>query len=126
MTSEELEIEYQKIKKQSQQDYRDLFGKEPPSIKTNMIKETLHSSLKIETVLKAYYLPELRFNEDYDSLHDIVSQLMRDDILIHKNIKGSENWYDRGYYELTEKGKAFVKMILNTPYPTRVWKDPRN
>jgi hypothetical protein len=38
MTSEELEIEYQKIKKQSQQDYRDLFGKEPPSTKTNMNK----------------------------------------------------------------------------------------
>jgi hypothetical protein len=86
----------------------------------------LHSPLKIETVLKAHYLAELRFNEDYDSLYDVVSQLMRDDILILKHIKGSENWYDRGYYVLTEKGKAFVDMILNTPYPVKVWADPRD
>jgi hypothetical protein len=27
---------------------------------------------------------------------------------------------------LTEKGKAFVEMILNTPYPIQSWTDPRD
>lgn len=26
----------------------------------------------------------------------------------------------------TEKGKAFTKMILNTPLPDQVWVDPRD
>lgn len=33
MNTEELEVEYQKIKSKSQQDYKDLFGAEAPSLK---------------------------------------------------------------------------------------------
>jgi len=104
----------------------DLKNLEKKILEKKLMKRNLHSPLKIETVLKAHYLPEFRLNRDYDSLSDVVSQLILDDILFLKNIKGSENWYDRGYYVLTEKGKAFVEMILNTPYPIQSWTDPRN
>jgi len=33
MTREELEADYQRMKKQSQQDYKDLFGSEAPSLR---------------------------------------------------------------------------------------------
>jgi len=29
-------------------------------------------------------------------------------------------------YEATERGKIWVQMILNTPYPQQEWVDPRN
>ena len=29
-------------------------------------------------------------------------------------------------YETTDKGKAFIKMLCNTPFPVQEWLDPRD
>ncbi len=90
------------------------------NLEKKLMKRILHSPLKIETVLKAHYLPEFRLNKNYDALSDVVSQLILDGIL-----EGIDS-LSGDHYALTKKGKAFVDMILNTPYPIQSWTDPRN
>jgi hypothetical protein len=92
------------------------------NLEKKLMKRNTHSPLKIETVLKAHYLPEFRLNRDYDALGDVVSQLLKDHILV----RFAEHDSDADQLTLTEKGKAFVEMILNTPYPIQSWTDPRN
>jgi len=85
-----------------------------------MITRNLHSPLKIEIVLKAHYHPKFTIRRDYTAEQEVASQLFKDGILA---LKGTED-YDTGYYTLTEKGKVFLDMILNTPYPIQKWVDP--
>lgn len=81
---------------------------------------TLHSPVDIETILKVYYgyrwCADMTIPAEISAVHKFVHlhliKLERDD---------KDYWY-----ELTEKGKAFVDMVLNTPYPIQVWVDPRN
>jgi len=67
MTREELEVDYQRIKKQSQQDYKDLFGAEAPSLrrlkmiyKVNKFKKQLknlfYTVIATIAALYVYYL----------------------------------------------------------------------
>ena len=97
-------------------------------IKTNMIPRTIHSPLTIECVLKAHYQPEFIINTDYEAQVDAINKLIQNGILDrHNKYDLSANKpYDYTHYTLTEKGKAFVEMILNTPYPIQSWTDPRN
>jgi hypothetical protein len=87
-----------------------------------MITRNLHSPLKIEIVLKAHYHPKYMINRCYEAEVEIASQLLKDQILV----RFAEHDSDADQLTLTEKGKAFVKMILNTPYPIQSWTDPRN
>lgn len=87
------------------------------NLEKKLMKRILHSPLKIETVLKAHYLPEFRLNRNYDALSDVVSQLILDGILEGVGLSGD-------HYALTQKGEAFVEMILNTSYPIQKWVDP--
>ena len=86
------------------------------------IKRNLHSPLKIEIVLKAHYMPRYMINRWNSAEQDVAALLFKDGIIALKGTEGS----GIGYYTLTEKGKAFVEMILNTPYPIQSWTDPRN
>ena len=85
-----------------------------------MIKKNLHSPLTIECVFRAHYLPVFEYEGANAAKHDCIRTLVANGILdpnvaIDKSLS----------YTLTEKGEVFLDMILNTPYPTRVWKDPR-
>jgi len=92
------------------------------STKTNMITRNLHSPLKIEILLKAHYMPRYMINRWNKAEYDAASQLLKDHILV----RFAEHDSDADQLTLTEKGKAFVEMILNTPYPIQSWTDPRN
>jgi hypothetical protein len=88
----------------------------------NMITRNLHSPLKIEIVLKAHYHPKYMINRWNKAEYDAASQLLKDHILV----RFAEHDSDADQLTLTEKGKVFVEMILNTPYPIQSWTDPRN
>jgi hypothetical protein len=49
MTREELEADYQRMKKQSQLDYKDLFGSEAPSLKKIIMKRKIKKIKDIAT-----------------------------------------------------------------------------
>lgn len=85
-----------------------------------MITRNLHSPLKIEIVLKTHYHPKYMINRWNSAEQDVATLLFKDGIIA---LKGTED-SDTGYYALTEKGKAFVEMILNTPYPIQKWVTP--
>jgi hypothetical protein len=87
-----------------------------------MIKRTLHSPLKIEILLKAHYHPKYMINRCNSAEVDVASQLLKDHILV----RFAEHDSDADQLTLTEKGKALVDMILNTPYPIPYWADPRD
>ncbi len=76
MTREELEADYQRVKKQSQQDYKDLFGSEAPSLRrdaSNIIKNELSETVRIS-------------KKEYD-------QLIKDArLLAFLEATGVENW----------------------------------
>lgn len=77
------------------------------------IKKNIHSPLKIEIVLKAHYYPKYMINRWNSAEVEVASQLLKDHILV----RFVEHDSDADQLTLTEKGKAFVEMILNTPYP---------
>lgn len=67
MNKEELEVEYQKIKSKSQQDYKDLFGAEAPSLKRlkmiykvnkfkKQLKNLFYTVIATIAALYVYYL----------------------------------------------------------------------
>jgi hypothetical protein len=88
-----------------------------------MIKRNLHSPLKIEILLKAHYMPRYMINRWNKAEVDVAIQLLKDHILVRFGEDGDS---DADQLTLTEKGKAFVEMILNTPYPIQSWADPRD
>jgi hypothetical protein len=83
-----------------------------------------HPPIIIETVLQCYYTP--RFIPSNRSLahRDAVNRLLRDEIILPNSrlIEGET----AASYSLTEKGRAFVGMVLKTPYPVNLWADPRD
>jgi hypothetical protein len=86
-----------------------------------MIKkqDTFWSPLEIELLLKAYYY-EIEPKDIITRAHSCgVEQLLRSELIDLDVIK------IKGSYTITEKGKAFIEMLLNTPLPTLKWIDPR-
>jgi hypothetical protein len=69
----------------------------------------------IETVLQCYYscepLPET------PAVEQAIQYLLKDSIIIPVN--------EAPGYRCTLKGRKWVEMLLETPYPTNVWLDPR-
>jgi len=86
------------------------------------MNDNLHSPLDIENILKAYYLDKYDpFVNNNLANENSVKKLHGKGLL--KGWKGNEKGVlDCSaplpvYFMLSEKGKAFVEMILNIPYP---------
>lgn len=89
-------------------------------MKTKLEQDSIWSPLEIELMLKAYYY-EIEPKDIITRAHSCsVEQLLRSDLIDLDIIK------IKGSYTITEKGKKFVKMLLNTPMPVLKWIDPRN
>lgn len=89
-----------------------------------MITRNLHSPLKIEILLKAHYHPKYMINRWNSAEVDIAADLLKDKLLVRYGASNLDPSAEA--LALTEKGKAFVEMILNTPYPVQSWTDPRD
>jgi hypothetical protein len=89
------------------------------------MKTNMHSPLIIDIVLKAYYSPDFNIDERIPAQVDSAKKLLKDGILqchIYEGGHQNENAY---CYQLTEKGKIFLEMILNTPHPVQKWVAPQ-
>lgn len=81
--------------------------------------KTLHTPYEIELLLKIYY--SFHYSNDYSNAAETQAVWK----FVHNHMIELEKDDKDCWYELTEKGKAFVDMILNTPYPIQTWTDPR-
>jgi hypothetical protein len=70
----------------------------------------LWSPLEIEMLLKAYY-------SGVGVSHNLGKELVSEGLL--------EKDMENNIYNLSPKGEALVKMVLNTPMPVLKWTDPR-
>lgn len=71
----------------------------------------LWSPLEIETLLKAHY----SYVDHTSNCEELINEGLLEKNTSFKNV-----------YNLSPKGEALVKMILNTPMPVLKWTDPRN
>lgn len=72
----------------------------------------LHSSLKIEVLLHYYCSSKPHPDCNTPGVIEIIKSLRKEGIFT-----------DQVQPALTDKGKAWVKLILNTPYPEQVFVD---
>ncbi len=70
----------------------------------------LWSPLEIEMLLRAHYSSVVVG-------HNLGKELVAEGLL--------EKDIENNVYNLSPKGEAFVKMVLNTPMPVLKWTDPR-
>jgi hypothetical protein len=61
--------------------------------------------------------PESPPQEDSPATKKFIEQLCDAGILEHVDVR---------HYRITEKGRAWVRMICATPYPEQQWVDPRS
>jgi hypothetical protein len=58
------------------------------------------------------------------AVKDTTLRYVKDGVFKERVIPGSAA-FTTSQYSLTEKGKAFLQLILATPYPMPTWTDPR-
>jgi len=74
------------------------------------------SPLAIDLLISFYCKIEKRTDLEFSAQQEIISRYLENNV-----IKKSGT----GYYELTERGVAWLKMICQTPLPVAAWTDPR-
>lgn len=89
-------------------------------------KNTLHTPIYLEIVLESYYFGTLLLESE--SRKKFYEQAKKDGLVVEEKPKGKAKLTaDEANVQLTERGHAFVNMLLNTPLPvlqTR-YVDPR-
>lgn len=78
--------------------------------------KNLHCPVDIEVLLYHYYSPDPHPDRMYNVAVQCAIQRFRENGIFTSQIQP----------ELTPKGKAFVKCILNTPYPKQAYVDCNN
>lgn len=73
---------------------------------------SLNSPSDIEVLLHHHYSPDPHPRRDAPAVKDAIIRFRNDGIFT-----------DQIHPELTKKGKAWLNMILNTPYPRQVYVD---
>lgn len=83
----------------------------------------------IEVLMLAYYNPGIPRDDDRPKL---TTKMIEDDLIARRGLMAFVTYDEADPYpeypidfELTERGKAFVKMLLDTPLPVQKWMDPR-
>lgn len=72
----------------------------------------------IEVLIHFYVSPEPHPRRHTPAVEDAIAMFEKDEILKRINIGSG--------YTVTDKGVAWLNMILETPYPEKIWIDPRN
>lgn len=75
------------------------------------------NTLAIEVILHCYYSPRPVPNYETRVVKETVSKFLDAGL-----IQSSDEF---GVYIVTPRGRAWVEMLLDTPYPTCQWVDPR-
>lgn len=90
------------------------------------VQQTLHTPIYLEIVLESYYFGTLLLESE--SRKKFYAQAKKDDLIVDGKVTGKAKLKsDEVSVQLTERGRAFVQMLLNTPLPviqTR-YVDPR-
>lgn len=89
-------------------------------------QQTLHTPIYLEIVLESYYFGTLLLESE--SRKKFYAQAKKDGLVVEEKVTGKAKLKtDEVSVQLTERGRAFVQMLLNTPLPviqTR-YVDPR-
>jgi hypothetical protein len=84
-----------------------------------MEQDTIWTPLEIELLLKAYYYEikpkDMTSKEHLNGVDGLKNNGLIDCCVVNKDC-----------YTITGRGRAFVRMLLNTPMPVLKWIDPRN
>ena len=89
------------------------------------MKRNLHSPLDIENILRAHYDPYFSDRSRWSESHTAsIEKLLNEHLLVRYQNYGETH----ETISLSEKGKVFLDMILNTPLPVQgnCWVDPRD
>ena len=89
------------------------------------MKRNLHSPLDIENILRAHYDPYFSDKSRWSESHErSIEKLLNEHLLVRYQNYGEIH----ETISLSEKGKVFLDMILNTPLPVQgnCWIDPRD
>lgn len=89
------------------------------------MKKNLHSPLDIENILRAHYDPYFSDRSRWSEAHkDSIEKLLNEHLLVRYQNYGETD----EIISLSDKGKVFLDMILNTPFPVQgnCWVDPRD
>jgi hypothetical protein len=76
-----------------------------------------HSPLEIEVVLHYYHSPEPHPRVNAPAVKEAIQRFVNDGIL-----SAAEG---PALLKVTDRGNAWVRMIVETPYPEGAWIDPR-
>jgi len=77
-----------------------------------------HSPADIEVILHFNSSTERHPRQDAPAVANAINGYLTDDILRPSGVHPSG-------LDITERGRAWVEMICDTPYPEQVWLDPR-
>ena len=75
-----------------------------------------HSPSDIEVLIHCHALPEVHPRITAPAVEDALRRFLRDGII--------ETYGQKGMYTTTMKGKAWLEMILETPYPELEYVNP--
>ncbi len=69
----------------------------------------------LEILIHCHVSPTLHPNINAPAVRETIDRFVKDGII--------ESSYEGGYYNTTEKGKAWLTIILQTPHPREAWVD---
>ena len=76
----------------------------------------------IEVLLHYYVSPSPHPRVEAPAVAKAVVRFVHDDIFC---VTGETECIGSGF-RVTDRGEAFISMLLGTPYPEKKWVDPRN
>lgn len=72
---------------------------------------------EIEVLIHYHVSPEPHPRVDSGAVQYALDMFVENGIITYNG--------QRGYYETTDRGKALVEALCNTPFPVERWVDPR-
>jgi len=87
---------------------------------THVLKGEEMTPNDLEILIHCYVSPEEHPRINAPAVMESIGKFVDDDILEERITDG-----DKMLFKVTEKGVAFLRMILSTPYPIKVWINPR-
>ena len=74
----------------------------------------------LEILIHCHVSPTRHPRIDYHAVRESINKFIKDGI-----IEESADRDGPHYYTTTDKGRAWIEMILRTPYPRQVWVDEK-
>ena len=70
----------------------------------------------IEVLIHYFVSPTIHPRIDAGAVKSTINTFLKDGIFVSDTTNSN-------YYQVTEKGRAWLKVIVNTPYPKAIWVD---